>query len=47
MVHELLGLNKNRVSLADAPGIKDDLKEVGSGGGWMDGITRGVMMKGD
>lgn len=28
MVHELLGLNNNRVSLAGAPGIREDLKEV-------------------
>lgn len=28
MVHELLGLNNNRVSLAGAPGIREDLKQV-------------------
>jgi vacuolar protein sorting-associated protein 45 len=28
MVHELLGLNHNRVSLKDAPGVKEDLHEV-------------------
>eukprot|EP00607_Mallomonas_marina_P010321 CAMPEP_0182419884 /NCGR_PEP_ID=MMETSP1167-20130531/4229_1 /TAXON_ID=2988 /ORGANISM="Mallomonas Sp, Strain CCMP3275" /LENGTH=562 /DNA_ID=CAMNT_0024595025 /DNA_START=86 /DNA_END=1774 /DNA_ORIENTATION=+ len=28
MVHELLGLNNNRVSLAGAPGIRKDLEEV-------------------
>jgi len=28
MIHELLTINNNRVSLANAPGIKEDLKEV-------------------
>lgn len=28
MIHELLTINNNRVSLAKAPGIKDELKEV-------------------
>lgn len=28
MVHELLGINNNRVSLGDAPGVSKDLREV-------------------
>jgi vacuolar protein sorting-associated protein 45 len=28
MVHELLVINNNRVSLADVPGISSELKEV-------------------
>lgn len=28
MVHELLGINNNRINLSDVPGISKDLKEV-------------------
>ena len=28
MVHELLGINNNRVSLANVPGISKELQEV-------------------
>ena len=28
MVHELLGINNNRISLANVPGITKDLQEV-------------------
>ena len=28
MVHELLGLNRNRVVLKGAPGVREDLEEV-------------------
>lgn len=30
MVHELLGLNDNRVVLKGAPGVRKDLEEVSS-----------------
>ena len=28
MVHELLGINNNRINLANVPGISKDLQEV-------------------
>ncbi len=28
MIHELIGIKHNRVSLAEVPGISDELKEV-------------------
>ena len=28
MVHDMLGIERNKVNLSDVPGIPDDLKEV-------------------